>query len=69
MFPSIQFDKTKQRPHTHIICRMQQNKNNNSYAESEPMYEYTHTKYLRHMARKQKGKSKKTINRYDEIKT
>ena len=33
------------------------------------MYEYVHTKYLRHMTRKQKGKSKKTIGRYDEMKT
>ena len=69
MIPSIQFDKPEQRPHTHTICRILLNNNYTSYAESEPTYEHAHTKELRHMTSKQKGKSKKTIRRYDEMKT
>ena len=69
MFPSIQFDETEQRPHTHTICRILQNNINTLYAESEPTYEHAHTEELRHITSKQKGKSKKTIGRYDEMKT
>ena len=50
-------------------CRILQNNINTLYAESEPTYEHAHTKELRHMTSKQKGKSKKTIGRYDEMKT
>ena len=67
MFISIQFHSTRQATHSYAGYNKY---NNTSYmVVSEPMYEYVHTKFLRHMTSNLKGKSKKTIGRYDEMKT
>ena len=55
MFTSIEFHKTKQVRHSYAGYNK---KNDASYmVVSQPMFEYVHTKYLRNMAKKQKGKS------------
>ena len=59
MFTSIQFHITKQATHSYAGY----NKNNTLYmVVSEPMYlRVVHTKYLRNMSKKQKGKKSRRL--------